>query len=240
MPFLTAEWINLLMANYEVDPALLRAHVPRGTELDEWNGVHYASLVAFLFRDTRVRGIRMPGHHTFEEVNLRFYVRYRDGFEWKRGVVFVKEIVPRRLICWVANTLYGESYVCHPMRHSFRKEAHSLHVSYEWQVGDAWNHFRAEAHAEALPLVQGSEEEFITEHYWGYTPLRNGQTGAYQVAHPSWRIHPVNSYSVDCSFGSLYGEAFGAALTGTPKSVFLAEGSPIKVMSGSRVPLARS
>ena len=91
--FLSAEWRNLLMANYEIDPAVLKKYLPCHTELDEFNGVHYVSLVGFLFTNTRLKGIAFPFHSTFEEVNLRFYVRYKEDNQWKRGVVFIKEIV---------------------------------------------------------------------------------------------------------------------------------------------------
>ena len=114
--FLTAQWRNLLMVNYEIDPVVLKKYVPCHTELDSFNGVHYVSLVGFLFKDTKVRGLSFPFHRTFEEVNLRFYVRYKEGHQWKRGVVFMKEIVPRRMITFVANTIYKEKYATHVMQ----------------------------------------------------------------------------------------------------------------------------
>src|ERR1700741_4988936 len=108
-PFLTANWRNLLMINFETAPGLLRPYLPRNTELDTWNNTHYVSLVGFLFQDTRLKGFSFPLHRTFEEVNLRFYVKYREGHSWKRGVVFIKELVPKRLITFVANTVYKEN-----------------------------------------------------------------------------------------------------------------------------------
>jgi uncharacterized protein len=101
-PFLTAEWRRLVMANFEIDGDALAPFVPSGVELDVWRGRNYVSLVGFLFLKTRVLGAAVPWHENFEEVNLRFYVRRKVGAEWRRGVVFVKEIVPRRLIAWTA------------------------------------------------------------------------------------------------------------------------------------------
>ncbi|RYY90381.1 MAG: DUF2071 domain-containing protein [Chitinophagaceae bacterium] len=233
--FLTAEWRNLLMANYAVDPALLRPFLPCRTELDTFNGIHYASLVGFLFANTKVLGIPIPAHRNFEEVNLRFYVRFKDNGEWKRGVVFLKEIVPKRMIAWVANTLYGENYVRYPMRHTWKEEGQDLNVSYEWNVDGAWNHLQARADRIPQPLLEGSEEEFITEHYWGYTQVNDRCTGTYQVAHPSWRVHTVHDYSAHCDVARLYGEGFAEALAAAPRSVFLAEGSAIQVMRGNRI-----
>ncbi|RYY98243.1 MAG: DUF2071 domain-containing protein [Chitinophagaceae bacterium] len=235
MTFLTAEWRNLLMANYAVDPAVLRPYLPRFTELDSFDGIHYASLVGFLFDNTRVAGFAVPGYRQFEEVNLRFYVRYREAGGWKRGVVFLKEIVPRRLICAIANTLYGENYVRFPMRHEWTTGTDTLTVAYEWKVRGRWNGLRAEADREALPAAEGSPEEFITEHYWGYTQISERCTGTYRVIHPRWRVHRVRAFSIDCDVEQVYGPAFHDALQEAPRSVFLADGSPIRVMGGDRI-----
>lgn len=233
--FLTAQWRNLLMANYEIDPAVLKKYVPCYTELDSFNGVHYVSLVGFLFKDTKVRGLSFPFHRTFEEVNLRFYVRYKEGGQWKRGVVFMKEIVPRRMITFVANTIYKEKYATHAMKHLWQTTDKGLQVEYSWKVDDEWNYLKALASKEPQVIAQGSEEEFITEHYWGYTFVNDNCTGVYEVAHPQWKVHAVEQYDVKCSVAKLYGNDFVEAFNQKPKSVFLAEGSDIQVMNGSKI-----
>jgi uncharacterized protein YqjF (DUF2071 family) len=234
-PFLTAEWRNLLMANYAIDPVVLKPYLPYRTELDTYNDVHYVSLVGFLFANTKVLGISFPFHRTFEEVNLRFYVRYREDGQWKRGVVFIKEIVPRRTISFVANSLYGEKYATHPMKHEWKMTSKGFEVSYHWKVGQEWNYLHALAEKEASPLTAGSAEEFITEHYWGYTLVNESCAGTYQVAHPRWNIHNVHHFSVHCNAAVLYGAPFVAALSQQPASVFLATGSEVSVMKGSKI-----
>jgi uncharacterized protein YqjF (DUF2071 family) len=229
-PFLTAEWRNLLMINFEADPAILQRYVPHHTELDTWNNTHYASLVGFLFTNTRVKGLSLPFHRTFEEVNLRFYVRYKEDGIWKRGVVFVKEIVPKTMITFVANTVYKEKYATHRMRHSWIHTAEQLEVAYEWKVGDHWNYLKATADAQSLLIAEGSEASFITDHYWGYTHMGIAHSGEYQVTHPQWRVHPVSSFSYACDTAALYGAEFVPMLQQTPLSVLLAEGSAISVM----------
>jgi uncharacterized protein len=231
-PFLTAEWRNLLMLNFAVDPMLLNKHLPAHTELDDWQGTHYVSLVGFLFRNTRVRGLAIPFHRHFEEVNLRFYVKYKSGSEWKRGVVFIREIVPRTMITVVANTLYGENYATHAMSHRWHTTEDQLGVEYRWRVGSDWDHVSALADQQPLPLIAGSEAEFITEHYWGYTQLGPDSTSEYNVSHPSWHIHNVTSYDLKCSAARLYGAEFVDVLAAEPRSVFLAAGSEIAVMKG--------
>ncbi len=227
--FLTAQWRNLIMANYPIDQAVLRPFLPAGTELDQWKGETYVSLVGFMFRDVRVRNIAIPLHRHFPEVNLRFYVRYKEGMEWKRGVVFISEIVPRPAITWVANTLFGEHYIHLPMRHFEETRGDRLLVGYEWKYKGRWYNLRVDAEAQPSPLPAGSNEEFITEHFWGYSAMKNSKTGEYQVEHPRWNIHPVRYHQVDCDFFSLYGDTFSGLNTQIPESVFLAEGSPIKV-----------
>lgn len=234
-PFLTAAWRNLLMANYIIDPSLLQKHLPYKTELDTFNGNHYVSLVGFLFEDVRVLGLSIPYHTIFEEINLRFYVRYKEDNDWKRGVVFIKEIVPRRMITAVANTLYGENYITLPTKHEWLTTGDELHVKYEWKVGAEWNHISCIAANQPQSILPGSEEEFITEHYWGYTCINQQCAGEYEVAHPKWRIHAVKQYDIACSVKQLYGETFEETLRRQPASVFLVEGSAIQVMKGSKI-----
>ena len=235
--FLDAEWRNLIMANYLIDPEILKKHLPCKTELDDFEGNYYVSLVGFLFHNTRVMGISFPFHTSFEEVNLRFYVRYKEDQQWKRGVVFLKEIVPRRMISFMANTIYGENYMTLPMKHNWNQENGSLHISYEWKVQQEWNHISVVSQVQPVEIAEGSAEEFITEHYWGYTRINDACTGLYQVLHPKWRVHPVSSYSIQCNTAVLYGKEFADALNERPASVFLAEGSQIQVRAGSKVRL---
>ncbi len=103
-PFLTAQWKNLVMLNYEIEPSVLFPYLPKGTELDLWNNNCYISLVGFMFLNTRVRGLSIPFYRNFEEFNLRFYVRFKDKNEWKRGG-FCKRDYPKRMISFIANTM---------------------------------------------------------------------------------------------------------------------------------------
>lgn len=223
------------MANYTIDPAVLKPYLPCQTELDTYNGNHYVSLVGFLFANTKLLGFTIPFHRTFEEVNLRFYVRYKEEGQWKRGVVFIKEIVPRQAIALVANTLYGEKYATHRMRHTWNLTGEGFDVSYDWLVNGNWNYLKALTEKTASPLVAGSEEEFITEHYWGYTFIDQRCAGTYQVAHPQWKVHKVLRYGVACDTEYLYGPPFVEALSQQPSSVFLAEGSPVSIMRGTKI-----
>lgn len=234
--FLTAEWRKLIFANYAIDRQVLESLVPYGTELDEFNGVCYGSLVGFYFQRVKLFGrLSIPFHTEFEEFNLRFYVRRKMPDGWKRGVVFVKEIVPRFAITLVANTLYGEPYATHPMRHQIGQTGQAQQIRYEWKVGSDWNHIGVTADQQGHALVPDSEEAFITEHYWGYTSRGEKRTSEYEVVHPSWIIYPVQTVDVRCNVAKLYGSAFAPFFDGPPASVFLAEGSAVAIKSGAAI-----
>jgi uncharacterized protein len=231
-PFLTADWRYLAMLNYEIDPALLAPYVPAGTALDFWRGRCYVSVVGFLFLNTRLRGLPIPGHINFEEVNLRFYVGRQAADGWRRGVVFIKELVPRRAIAAVARWVYNENYQALPMRHRLAVNG-AVDLAYEWKSNGRWQGLQARAQGAAQPLDPESEATFITEHYWGYARQRDGSTVEYQVAHPSWRVWEVNEYGLDCDVAELYGREFVAPLQNAPTSVFVAEGSAVAVYGGN-------
>jgi len=228
--FLVAEWRKLIMANYEIDDSILRKYLPAKTELDVWDNKCYVSLVGFMFLNTRLRGIQIPFHSNFPEVNLRFYVRYKSDNDWKRGVVFINEFVPKFAISFVANNLFKEKYVTYPMKHKWEL-GDKLTVGYYWKKNNKWNRLEATASANSCELEQGSKEEFITEHYWGYSSINENKTGEYQVEHPRWCIYPVEQYSIDCDFASLYGNDFGFLNHSLPGSIFLAEGSPVTIFT---------
>ena len=235
--FLTAEWRDLVMLNYEVDPGILSPLVPAGTELDLWDGCALVSVVGFHFRRTRVLGLAIPGHCNFEEVNLRFYVRRRGPEGWRRGVVFVQEIVPRSAIAWVARTLYNENYVALPMRHTLAESLGEAmrSVRYEWRHGGRWEHVGVITRGAASIPPPESAAAFITEHYWGYASQRDGGTVEYQVEHPQWRLSAAAEAAFECDVATLYGPQFAGFLSGPPRSAFLADGSPVTVRRGIRL-----
>ncbi|MFV0338209.1 MAG: YqjF family protein [Chthoniobacterales bacterium] len=226
--FLRAEWRYLAMLNYVVDADLLEPFVPAGTELDYYNGETFVSVVGFRFLNTRVFGIPFPFYINFEEVNLRFYVRRKVSGEWRRGVVFIREIVPRRAIAWIARAFYGEPYSSFPMRHCIEHTAENLQVEYAWQRSGKWESLSAKAVGQVQAISVGSEEAFIAEHYWGYTATTSG-TNEYQVEHPRWRIWKAEDAMLDADIATLYGPRFVSVLAGPVVSAFIAEGSEISV-----------
>ena len=238
-PLLTAEWRNLVMLNYECPPELLAPYVPNGVELDAFAGRTLVSVVGFQFLNTRLFGWRIPFHVNFEEVNLRFYVRRIVRNELRRGVVFIREVVPKRAIAVVARRLYNEPYISLPMSHEIRRHSLPPHgiesVEYAWEI-DGLKHraYAAVAPAEPQPLEPGSQAEFIAEHYWGYTRQRDGGTIEYEVRHPPWRVQPALRAGLSADVRALYGDELGEVLSAEPVSALLAEGSAVEVYGGVR------
>lgn len=229
MSFLKAEWRKLAIANFEVDKKVLQEHVPYGTELDLWEKRCYVSLVGFMFVNTKVLGVKVPYHTNFEEVNLRFYVKRLHQGEWKRGVVFIKEIVPRIAISFVANVVYNENYQTLKMRHRWEELERGRLAEYQWKKNGKWQTFRVNSETESSEIKANSETEFITEHYWGYSKRKNGSSNEYEVTHPKWRHYEVLDYMLDVDFKKTYGAAFEFLNSQEPCSVMLAEGSEISV-----------
>jgi uncharacterized protein YqjF (DUF2071 family) len=232
-PFLTANWRYLAMLNFAIDPKILQPLVPVETELDFHEGQTFVSVVGFLFLGTRVVGLPIPLHRNFEEVNLRFYVRRKSGNEWRRGVVFVRELVPRRAIALVARKFYGEPYLALPMRHALQREHGRVFVEYQWRRSRRWETLAMSATGEPQSAGHGSHEEFITEHYWGYTARPHG-CSEYRVEHPPWRLWTAATTKFEADVATLYGSRFVETLASAPFSGFIAEGSAIEVHKRNR------
>ncbi len=216
------------MLNFAIDPAALKPLVPPGTELDYHNGTAFVSVVGFRFLSTRVLGIAFPFHRDFDEVNLRFYVRRKGGEGWRRGVVFARELVPRFAIALIARTFYGEPYLALPMRHTVDLSDKGISLEYAWKRGGRWESLRMSGMGKPSEIASGSDEEFITEHYWGYT-ARRGLCSEYAVEHPRWRIWKGYDSKLDADIRALYGERFVEALSAEPVSAFIAAGSAVVV-----------
>ncbi len=234
MSFLKAEWRKLILVNYEVSPLLLQPLVPQHTQLDLWKGKCYLSLVGFLFKETKVKGIKVPFHINFEEVNLRFYVKHKVQGEIKRGVVFIKEIVPKPLIKFIANAIYNENYESTSMHHAINEDATNIEVGYQWKSKGKMQSFSVIAKNILQRCEKSSLEEFITEHYWGYNQKKDA-TIAYEVKHPKWDIYPIQSAKINIDFGATYGAKFNFLNQQQPHSIILAEGSEISVEQVTKI-----
>lgn len=227
--FLSASWQYLAMLNYTVPDELLLPYLPKGTQLDKWNGKAMVSIVGFLFNNTKVFGLKWPWHTHFEEINLRFYIKYYDGKIWKRGVAFISEIVPKPVIALTANFLYNEHYSYMPTKHQLIKNDEVIVVNYQWKNKSYWNNLSVTATNKPSVILPNTQEEFIFEHYWGYNQLNNNTLIGYGIAHRRWQVYPVTAHNININITALYGKLFEPYLSIPPFSVYLAEGSDVVV-----------
>lgn len=227
--FLKANWENIVMANYEIPKEILLKYLPKGVSLDLYNGKAYVSLVGFMFKNTKIFNIPIYKFGTFEEINLRFYVSRKVGNQTRRGVVFINETVPYKVVAWLANALYKEHYTTIPTKHKWNFTAKQKEIKYEWLVNNKWNSIELTASKDQKPMAQNSFENFIFEHYYGYTKYSNTVTDEYQIAHPSWLINKIETCNINCDFENMYGKDFAILDNTIPTATFLAEGSSVAI-----------
>lgn len=237
MSFLNAQWKNLALINYEINPQILKNYIPKGTEIDLYNGKCYISLVGFMFKEVKILGFKIPFHINFEEVNLRFYVKRFENNEWKRGVVFIKEIVPKHALTFVANAVYKEHYQTLLMKHSITQNKETIDFVYQWKTENKWNTILIETEKNPIEIELNSEAEFITEHYFGYTKVNENKTFEYEVKHPRWQQLKITNHQIDVDFKKTYGSEFEFLENQKPASIQLAIGSVISVENKKTIKL---
>jgi hypothetical protein len=224
-PFLTAKWHNLFLATYAVPPSLLEPRLPSGLTLDLRDGDAFVSLVAFEFLDTRVLGIGWPGYRNFAELNLRFYVKHGN----ERGVVFIREFVPQRLIAWIAKWVYNEPYLAAPITALKQETDERIELTYRLQYGGKEQRIAVMGRKPALRPNEDSLEHFFKEHKWGFGVTRSGRALRYEVWHPEWDVYSVEQYRLEFDYGAVYGNEWAFLSEATPVSTILAAGSDIRV-----------
>lgn len=226
--FLRANWENLIMANYEIEPSTLAPYLPKGVELDFYNNKTYVSLVGFMFKNTRLFGLPIPFFGSFEEINLRFYVKKIENRKIKKGVVFINETVPFKIVALLANKLYKEHYISIPTKNSI-DITENKDIKFEWKINNRWNSLAVKSDTNKYKIEQGTIEEFIFERYFGFTKLSASSTQEYKIHHPKWMTHKILNSQIDCDFRSMYGDSFSMLNNQTPDSIVLAEGSQVSV-----------
>jgi uncharacterized protein YqjF (DUF2071 family) len=235
--FLTARWVDLLMLNYEVAPELLAPYMTRGTRLDFFEGKTYVSLVGFWFRETKLFGkIPVPFHDEFPQINLRFYVRRTTEAGDRLGVVFIAEIVQKRMIALVAHTVYGEHYLCRSVKTRNVMESEERTLEYGWRSENSWCNLAANGISSAAHIPSpGTLEHFLVDRYWGYTAQSNGGCIEFNVAHPAWKISRCSDTAFVGDPTPEYGPEIASVLRGKPSAAFVVDGSAVTVCNGVKI-----
>jgi uncharacterized protein YqjF (DUF2071 family) len=235
-PFLTARWEHLILFSYAVPDELLRPRLPPGLEPDTRDGKCFVSLVPFLFNRTRVFGVGWPGYRRFPEVNLRMYVRHGD----RRGVCFIREYVPKRLVAWAARRIYNEPYRRARMSVDLADKPGRFSASYAVTLGDRVNRVWALGDKDTVHPGPDSVEHFFKEHQWGFGRTRDGRLLTYEVKHPEWEVFPVIDYGVDIDWALMYGPEWRFLQDREPDSIVFAVGSDVAVYPKSTYETVRA
>ena len=228
-PFISAEWTNLVVASFEIDGNLLKKYLPPKTELNDWHGNYFMSLVGFMFSNPRFLGLKAPFYRIFEEVNLRFYVKYKTGNAWKNGVVFIKEIAPSKLIGLTARFLYRENFITLPMKHAFSNSGTEQQTDYFWKIHEKWNFLKLRTGNIPLSDNKNTIESFICNHYHGYTKTSDESTFEFDVKHIPWKIFPALDFQMDLDAEAVYGTELASFFYQKPLTCFLMDGSYIEI-----------
>lgn len=230
--FLTARWEHLILITYAVPHEKLLPHIPKGLKPDILDGKCFASLVAFDFKDTKVKGMKVPFHINFPEINLRFYVQREDTGE--RGVVFIRELVPKYMIELIANVVYNEPYKCIPMKSRLETNG-KIKLEHKIEYNGKPYHIKVEAENNPYTPPPGSTEHFFKEHSWGFGKTKKGETLVYKVDHPIWEIFPVTDVKHNFDLGAIYGKEWEFLNDSEPYNVTFAKGSPVKVYGAEKL-----
>ncbi len=230
-PFLSARWSYLSLFTFAVPPAVLEPRLPPGVALDTRDGQAFVSVVGLDFEETRVLGVGWPGYRAFADVNFRFYARAGE----RRGVVFIREIVPHRLISLLARWLYGEPFRSADVRSHVSEEGPLLLVERTFEIEGRKNVLRARA--ERAPFTPGPDslEHFLKERAWGFSRSRAGHAEAFEVRHPVWECLLVRDFALELDWATVYGPEWSFLQGAAPASVALAVGSEVSVFP--RAPL---
>lgn len=230
-PILRADWKRLLIASWAIDPALAAPSLPRGIELARLRGAAHVSVVAFEFKRMRIRGVALPGLGDFPEVNIRTYVSGGG----RRGVLFLREFAPHRLVVAGARLLYNEPYRYAAMRSGSRVEDDVIMVERRLQWRGAAIHARASALQAWRTPDESSDEHYFKEHAWGFGVDRRGESIVYRVRHARWRIATLRDWRIDVDWAGVMGPQWSALAGVAPDSVLLADGSWAEVYGKERI-----
>ncbi len=223
--YLQAQWKHLVLANYAVPDSVLEPYLPDNCELDKYEGSAYLSLVAFQFKETKVYGLKWPGYTNFPEYNLRFYIKLNGV----RGVCFIREYVPSKLIAWIARSVYNEPYKAANLQDIVESNAETIAAQYS--LNDQGATFNVVVKGNNSPYEPPSDsiEHFFKEHELGVGRSKSGETVTYNVHHPIWRVYPIQEYALSIDWERVYGQQFSFLQGREPNSLCFAEGSEITV-----------
>ena len=124
-----------------------------------------------------------------------------NGTELKRGVVFISEVVPHKIVSFLANKLYKEHYSTAKMASSILVENEIKQIKYTWQSQSQMYSIDTSFFDKQDDIEPNSLEEFIYEHYYGFTKVSARETWEYKVNHPRWQTGNSRRNYLHTAFG---------------------------------------
>ena len=226
-----AEWREIVVINFEIDPKLLRNFIPPKTELDFFNETSFVTLMARACKNVKPYGWPIVFAKSIDQILLRFYVKRKVGDTWRRGVCLIRDYLPKRKASFFLNWMFKHSFTQVPIKRTSSNFESGLPtqlptVEYQWTTGDYVNHIKVNARSQMRQQEQETKESFVLDHHYGYT-VKEGKTYEYYVEYSPWAMWDAQSGSFDCDTENVFGRPFVRALKQRPASVFLARGSDV-------------
>ncbi|HVW25034.1 MAG TPA: DUF2071 domain-containing protein [Polyangiaceae bacterium] len=180
-------WHDLLFLHYRADADRLASTIPRGLELDTFDGAAFVSVVPFRMTNVGPRGLNfLPRVSAFPELNVRTYVTAGG----RPGVWFYSLDAASALAVEAARAFFHLPYLRASMKCD-RDDAGWVH--YESERVDARGRaarFRARYRALGSPrrAAPRSLEEFLTDRYCLYAADRAGRVHRGHIHHVPWPL----------------------------------------------------
>ena len=227
-PFLTAHERYIAMLSYRADPALVKPYIPTEVELDLYGGEMFLSLVAFLSLETRLPLFSNLKQTNFERIDLRFNVRRKSADTWRRGISFVRRILPKAVASGMARAFPTEIASGSPLKSDIVDCDNTINVNYSWKCATKWRSLQMCAAGTPRAIPAGTFEDYLLERNWYFGEFRRG-CSEYRVERPRWRVWEVSCANLDHDINKLFPEEFAQLLSRPPALQLLAEGSHVQL-----------
>jgi len=237
MAFLSGHFDHIVLFNYAVAPEFLAPYLPAHTELDLHDCRYFCSLVGVRCLDLHTHGMPLWPFRNYAQVNLRFYVcRQIDAPHWRHGVVFIKQLIPHRLVAWTARRLFNERTETQRVTALVEATAEGTEqVEYRWPFQG--EHCRLKTSFRPQPPCAAPEQQrlFFVERHWGYAAQRDGSTLEYRFDHPPWQVYRPLDMTSSVSVGDFFGPPFTELFRSPPDSILACRGSAVSLARGHRL-----
>ncbi len=229
-PLIKAKFSEMVAVNFQIDQRILQPLVPKGLELDFFNGETYVSLIAMMLRNVKAWGLPFSIIPSSPELSLRFYVRRPGDGESAKGTCLIKDYISGSTAAWYLESQFKSDFSKLKMKYknSGFGEHETPEVEYQWKVDDHWNKLRVRARSRIHKTERASKVGFILDHFT-YFGTYKGRTLAYRVERPTWNIWDAAQANFTCDVKRLFGDAFVKPLSKRPASVFVTAGSPVTI-----------